>query len=240
MAKKRRSPRYPIIGLKDAIERLRALYEREGKAKVMREVAVKAWGYTAISGPASQLISTLSQYGLIDKIGGKSIKIAELGLDILLPTSPQVREEAMKRCALRPSIFTELLAQYPDGLPSDDALRAVLIRRKPPYYEDSARKIITALRETLDFSNLGQNGYVGIDNETITENDTGSEAMIQQETSSISVSAPPKPLSGTTWSFPITGRTATLNIPGADPKQEEIDLIINILNAYKPSLEKNE
>ena len=83
MAKRLRSPKHPVIGLKEAIERLKAFYDKEGRATVPRDAAVKVWGYTTTSGPALQIVATLIQYGLLDRIGGKNVKISELGTSVV-------------------------------------------------------------------------------------------------------------------------------------------------------------
>ena len=237
--RKPRSPKHPVMGLQKAIERVSDLYREELTATVPREVAVKIWGYSILSGPALQTISTLIQYGLVENIGGKSVKVSELAMDILIPKTSDAKMSAIQIAARNPSIFTELIRTYPQDIPSNNTLMAYLLRREPtPFNEKAAAKVIKAFRDTLQLANLKQTMYNGIDEEQITENNTGREAMIQEATSPQSGFAPQKQRLGTTWSFPITGRIATLNIPGDDPKQEEIDLIIGILNAFKPSLEK--
>jgi hypothetical protein len=105
MAEKTRSPKYPIMGLSSAIEKLKSLYEREKMASTNTDVAVKAWGYIGLSGPALQTISTLTQFGLIERAGTQRIKISELGMGILLPKAPDERLQAIQTAASQPTVF---------------------------------------------------------------------------------------------------------------------------------------
>lgn len=163
MAKKgTRSPNYPIFGIKTAIERLEEFYKIEKKATVPRDIAVKAWGYTTTSGPALQTVATLIQYGLLDRIGGKNVKISEQGLDIIYPQSETDKNKAIQQSAQNPAIFKELLKHYAENIPSDDTLKAYLVRREPTSYIEKAAKIlIKSFRETLDFTNLLSKEYNG-------------------------------------------------------------------------------
>lgn len=152
-----RSPNYPSMGLNSAIGRLRDLYDRDGRAAVDNDVAVKALGYGSVSGAAQQTISTLTQFGLIERAGKQKIKISDLGLDILMPKSPDDRKRALKESAGCPAIFHELEEEYPTGLPSDEALIANLIRRETPFKRESAARLIKSFRETQELIKTSDN-----------------------------------------------------------------------------------
>lgn len=160
MAKKgRRSPSYPIFGIGTAIERLESFYEKEGQATVPRDVAVKAWGYSTTSGPALQTVSTLIQYGFLDRIGGKSLKITERGLDIIHPKEEADKNKAIQQASQGPPVFQELQKKY-DTVPSNDTLKAHLVRREPTNFtENAAKTLIRSFRDTLDFTNLLDKEY---------------------------------------------------------------------------------
>jgi len=161
MAKKgTRSPKYPIFGVEMAIERLETFYKVEGKATVPKDVAVKAWGYTTTSGPALQTVSTMIQYGLLDKIGGKNLKITERGMDIIHPQNKPDKDKAIQEASQNPPIFAEILKHFGKDLPSDDTLKAYLVRRTPTGYTETATKtVIKSFRDTLDFTNLLHKEY---------------------------------------------------------------------------------
>lgn len=232
MAKKRiRSPKYPIFGLKTAIERIAAFYERERTASVPRDLAVKAWQYSKTSGIALQTVSTLTQYGLLERTGEKNVKVSEIGLDILVPKNQKAKNNAIQTAANRPKIFRELKKEYPEDLPSDDSLRAYLIRRQPPYNEDSANKIIKSFKETLEFAKIKSMGYneyteeKGPENTLEELNNMDRQAVIAQNS----------PIGGIQWTFPISGKIATLIFQDS-PTQQDLELVKKYLDVYKEGI----
>lgn len=215
-----RSPKYPIFGLETAIERLIKLYERERTAPVLRDIAVKAWGYKGKSGSSLQTIATLIQYGLIERIGGQKVKITELGLDILLPKSSGDKTQAIQTAANSPMIFRELLNQYPESLPSDDTITAHLVRRNVPYTEESAKKLIKSLKKTIAFAGMPEKGI---------------------ETAPMRRKEPPSPQAGDyVLLIPLPGRKATLTIADGAPTNKDIGFIRKFLDFYEETLQKDE
>jgi hypothetical protein len=223
MAGKIRSPKYPIVGLKSAIDKLAALYDHIKTSTADNDVAAKAWGYGGqkICGPALQMISTLTQFGLIDRASAGKIKISDSGLDILLPHTVYDKTAAIQTAASRPMIFRELMNQYPEDLPSDDIIKAYLLRRKPsPYTEDAATKIIKSFKETRELMKLPE---------------TEENLPPDKET------PPPKPplktpKSDSNLALSYTGKNITLTVSEDGPSREEIDFIKNLLVIYEQKL----
>jgi len=163
--REKRSPSYPKIGLSTAIIKADALYNRESRSFVPKSSAVKAWGYSSISGPALQMLSTLNQYGLIETRKNE-IKVSDKAL-LLIMGDKQTDEwkNTLIACALSPKIFKELIERYNDGLPSDDALKTQLMLDSE-YNEKAAKVLIKAFRETYEYANLeSYNDNLDSDNE---------------------------------------------------------------------------
>jgi hypothetical protein len=151
MAGKVRSPNYPGLTLSEAIQRLREFYDKEKTAHTTPEVAVKAWGYGGLNGASARVLGAVRQYGLLQDVG-KDVKVSERGLAILLdPPASQEYRDALAAAAREPVIFAEILAEYPDSLPSEQGLIAYLVRRRG-FTEDGARKLNTVLRDTLSLA----------------------------------------------------------------------------------------
>ncbi len=224
--KYQRSPNYPSMGLSTAIEKLKSLYEREKTAPVVNDVAVKAWGYNSVSGPALQTIASVAQFGLIERAGKQKIKITELGLDILLPKSIDDRARAIQEAANRPTIFRELINQYPTDLPSDDTLKAYLLRRPVPYTEESSKKLIKSFRETRELVKLPE--VKSVENKEL-------EFPIFSPSTPV-IPKPPlqKPKEGDfVLNIPLKGRIATLIIPSGEPTIKDLDTIKDFMDFYK-------
>jgi len=230
MAEKLRSPKYPIMSLSIAIEKLKNLYDREKTASVNTDVAVKAWDYSGLSGPALQTISTLTQFGLIERAGTQRIKISQLGLDILLPKTPDDKLRAIQTASSEPVIFRELMNEYPKDLPSDDTLIATLVRRSAPYTENSAKKVIKAFKETREMLNQP---------EMMTFKDREKKA-----TNSLMGFFPPSPPkikekeNDFAISIPLKGRVSTLIFPNGEPTIDDLDVIKEFMDFYKKVISK--
>src|SRR5260370_8401464 len=65
-----RSPNYPSMGLKEALEKARLIYDAEKRSFGSPEVLRADMGYTASTGPAGRALSALKQYGLLDEKDG--------------------------------------------------------------------------------------------------------------------------------------------------------------------------
>jgi hypothetical protein len=149
MAGTGRSPNYPVLSLVDAIAKARDLYEQDKKAAVNIESAVKAWGYNSLHGASLRALSALRQYGLLDDTAPKTVKLSGRALTILLePDGSPERALAISEAANAPTAFADLVAQYPDGLPSDASVISGLVRNGS-FNEDAARGLIAALRDTM-------------------------------------------------------------------------------------------
>lgn len=105
-----RSPNYPRTALKDAVETVRSLHKKSGRASIAPLTAVTALGYKGMNGAALGAISTLSAYGLISRERGGNLTISELALKILFPPPSVNQEDALKQAALLPPVFASLHA----------------------------------------------------------------------------------------------------------------------------------
>jgi hypothetical protein len=172
----KRGPGYPSLGLKEAIERARKLYQQDGSAQTSPEVAVKAWGYGGLNGASLRVLAALRQYGLIEGTGD-SVKLTQRALAILLePADSPERGKAVVEAAKAPDIYTTILAEYKDELPSDAALVSYLVR-KQGFQEKAAQNLVEAFRETVGLAKDTNAPYLA-------ENGTGAgvvEAAVVQD-----------------------------------------------------------
>lgn len=151
-----RSPNYPTIGLPEAIKKIKAIYQQERRNSMSSEVAARHIGYTSLNGHARSVLSALKKYGLLvsDKSQGQ-VRVSDdaVAICVYQEGAPE-RSEAIKRAALRPDIFREILKDFPDGLGSDANLRAKLITRRG-FTESAASTFIRALKETMQLADSG-------------------------------------------------------------------------------------
>jgi hypothetical protein len=144
-----RSPRYPSTPLSEAIERIRKLHQAERKNPVDREVAAKALGYSGISGISATVLSNLIQYGLLEKAGKNEVRVTDRAVEILYPHSDEEKAKALQEAAQEPELFQGIMKKFIDGVPSNNALEAFLVREG--YTDTAIQPAIRAFRETFLF-----------------------------------------------------------------------------------------
>jgi hypothetical protein len=102
-----RSPKSPKSSLADAIEKVREVHKKAGKAAIGREALASVLGYAGLTGSSLTHIATLRQYGLLDA-NGSNLSVSPLALRLLHPLNPDQELKARQEAALLPPIFTQL------------------------------------------------------------------------------------------------------------------------------------
>ena len=153
-----RSPSYPAIDLKMALDRARTFYQHEKRSAASVLVASQHWGYSFSSSGGKQALAALISYGLMEDKGSgdqRHVNLTDLAFRILLDERPESseRDEALRRAALMPKIHAELFGKWPDGLPSNPNLRHYLLIEKK-FNENAVDDFIRQLRATADFAKI--------------------------------------------------------------------------------------
>src|SRR5262249_34937014 len=92
-AKKRhRSPNYPAVGLRDAVERVHVLYKKDGRAGSLLEAAVKHFGFSSPHGQAMTIVSAMKKFGLIEDRNSRLIP-SPLAIHIIEYTHERERQQ---------------------------------------------------------------------------------------------------------------------------------------------------
>lgn len=159
--KRTRSPNYPAVGLKGALDRTRKFYELDGKAGAPIETAARHIGYSAAHGEALSMLAALKSFGLLEDKAGR-VAPTQRAIELLhLPEQDPRRLEALRAAALAPAIYKQLIQQYKEtGLPSDDTLKAELVAYKG-FNPSAVGNFISGFRETLKFSGLSDFSVLG-------------------------------------------------------------------------------
>ncbi|WP_413989840.1 hypothetical protein ACMDCR_28520 [Labrys okinawensis] len=157
MTIKLRSPRYPIIGLREAIEKAALVYKSDFRNKIPKDLVATHIGYSSLNGKSLGIISALTKYGLLEGsresmwVTDRLIDIAERELG-----DPE-RVTAIKDAALAPEPFVDIAKQFPEKA-SDAAIRSFLITKRQ-YLPDSAERLIRSYRETQGVVEEETGGY---------------------------------------------------------------------------------
>ncbi len=244
---KTRSPNYPVLSLGEAIQRLRVIYDKQRRYPTTREVLAQLLGYGGINGASATILSTLGKYGLLEG-QGEQLRVSEMGQDLILHRKGDPEyDAALRAAAFKPILFRELREQYPNGLPSEHSLRAVLIKRGfSPRATDTA---IRAYRDTISLvSDEVSAPYADLDDLTesevamMTQAQTGGYASPERSWEGRSPIVPTMPEvaqreSPAHFSWPLTGNlVAEVAFRGADITPEDIDTLQDYLNIAKRAL----
>lgn len=224
---RQRSPNYPSRDLESAIQDVGALYNKEGKAVVDSETAVKAWGYASLSGLARSRLAAIKHYGLIGKHSGK-VQVTDRATTLLLRL-PETTEwqAAVRAAALEPEVFRDLNERFP-GHGSDDAIRAYLIQEKD-FTRDGADSLISSYRATAEYAKLTEPEPQTIQGEQPSGHGEVRARMIET----------PGTTQVQTWSWPLSSTVfAEVNLRGVKISPEDLDTLTDYLAVAKKALER--
>jgi len=144
-----RSPNYPAIGLREAIDKAKQLYRRIHNHPTDKENIAKLLGYSGVNGSSSGVISALQKFDLLEPVGDE-FKVPEAALDVILHSTGDVeRKQFIKRVAFQPSVFADLYEKYGVKLPDDNVIMAYLV--KGGFNPKSVSTVIRTFRGTVEF-----------------------------------------------------------------------------------------
>ncbi|MEA2601601.1 MAG: hypothetical protein QOF89_2593 [Acidobacteriota bacterium] len=151
--RKVRSPSFPFIGLREALERARAFYEAEQRNAARPETAAAHWGYSPKSSGGKQTTAALRAFGLLE--GDTLVKLSGRALRILLDEreGSEDRDRLLKQAALLPPLHSRLWERYGPELPSAQTLRLSLILDEG-FNENSVDDFLGEYKETLEYAKL--------------------------------------------------------------------------------------
>ena len=149
-----RSPAYPAVGLREAVERAKKFYSVDRKAGAPPEIAVKHMGFATAHGQAMSVLAALKKFGLVSDVNGRVVPTQRAIEIIELPPADSRRIKALQEAALAPSIYAELIQQHQQsGWPGDDVLQAELITYRN-FNPNSVAGFVSDLKDTLDYAGL--------------------------------------------------------------------------------------
>lgn len=155
-ARKERSPSFPFISLKKAVERLKEMADAHKRNQARLITIGTTWGYGAKSSGLLQTVAALKAFGLIDDIGGgadRKLQVSDLGWRILQDARPGAREAAVREAAVKPRLIAEYLNQWVPDRPSDAHCLSEL-RLDRGFGDAAAALFLKVFDETVNYANL--------------------------------------------------------------------------------------
>lgn len=238
-----RSPSYPGVGLRVALERARAIYERERMNLAPIDVLMAHMGYRPASGLGGVTLAALKKFGLLHDEGSgaqRKARLTDSARRIVL--GAEDAPSLIRTCALLPTIHQELWERYSDGLPSRETLRRYL-RVERNFNERVVDDLIDEYIDTLEFAGLLRDDTLS--NDSSTEESGGHMTTAVPEvdapirTVNVGGSSATATASGMrAFALPVhRGRTARIEIPD-DLDEADWVLMNAVLIAMKPGMVK--
>jgi len=158
---RQRSPNYPAISLREAVERATKLYNADGRSGSPLEAAVKHFGFNRPHGTAMALVSALRKYGLVEVSNGRVTLTQPAVSIIVFPDDDPRKFENLRIAALAPEIYSELYNRYSKAgkLPSATTLKAEL-EAEMKFNPRAVADFVRDFKETLSYAGLLQDDGV--------------------------------------------------------------------------------
>ena len=151
-----RSPSFPFISLKAAIARLEEFEAKFLRQEPTADRAYLAWGMSGDTSQSAQTLAALKYFGLIEYKGSGSkrlVAISEEGRKYLRAQQLSVKQEVLKRLALRPKWIAHFWSKWgTDKVPDEMRLDALVLEHK--FNQNSAPKFLKVYDETIAFAGL--------------------------------------------------------------------------------------
>src|SRR6266513_92314 len=107
---KDRSPNYPAIGLRRALELAQKLWDSDKRQPVLSQRAAMNMGFTSKSSAGMLALAAMRKYGLLDAEGSgdqRKVKLTETAITLLNPSASN-RDQLLRDAALKPALHLEL------------------------------------------------------------------------------------------------------------------------------------
>jgi hypothetical protein len=147
-----RSPNYPGIPLKQAIDLAEKIFKADRTNVIDKDVAAEHMGYSGLTGRTLKLMGALSQFGLLDKVGKGNVRVSKTAVSILYGTDDKERKEALAVAAGTPTLFRRIRDTFDN--PSDKTITSFLM--KEGFTDTAVGPVIKSYTETNSY--LAQQG----------------------------------------------------------------------------------
>lgn len=240
---RQRSPRYPGVHLGAALERAQWLYDAEKGNAAAVPTVLKHWGYKGHSGPASVMLASLKQFGLLEDVQGagkvRMVRLTPLALKIIRDpreNSPD-RDAAIRTAAMSPAIHREVLESFAEeGLPSNENLLWHLVENLG-FTDRGAREFVSQFKKTLSLAGIENAASIESQVSDTGENDSGGSGGDSSEDPPGDAPGQRKPRSGMKIVQIPLGPEQWATLEGAFPlSEQDWTLMLSILDAMKPGL----
>lgn len=151
-----RSPSFPYISLREAVEKLEAFYRQFTRHPARIHVIAPILGYSPKSSSLLRVIAALKSFGLIDDAGSgtdKKVSVSDLGVRIVADKRPGIRDEAIRQAFNACDIFASHRDKWGPRRPPNDACESEL-HLDHGFTSDAARKFISVYDDSVAYAGI--------------------------------------------------------------------------------------
>jgi hypothetical protein len=155
-----KSPHWPVLTFTDALAKAKIIYNQEKRNATTADVMLEHLGFKKRTGPANRTLGALRSYGLIEKVDKTNFKVSDKAwrIIVVLENGTPEMDKEIRDAALRPKLIKEIVGLYPDGLPSDAALRTFLVGTKG-FNENTYGQFLKVLKAAINVAKPYDGGY---------------------------------------------------------------------------------
>lgn len=157
-----RSPSFPFIPLKTAIERLIAFEDHHKRSPMPPDRVGPAWGMKPKTSQAAQTLAALKAYGLLETQkgdGGRAIVVSDDGRTYLRAQQDSIKQEVVRRAALRPKQIEKYWRDWKDDRPAVAACLDALVLRGG-FSQDGAETFLRVYDATIAYAGLSESDKI--------------------------------------------------------------------------------
>jgi hypothetical protein len=159
--KRQRSPNYPTVGLREAVDRVKKFIVADGRAGATSAIAAKHIGFSSAHGQAYSVLAALKKFGLVEDRDGRIVPTQRAVEINSLPENDERRKKAIRDAALSPTIYAELIKEYAaTGLPHEETLAGELEAYKG-FNPNGVKEFLKGFKETLEYAGLSDFSVLG-------------------------------------------------------------------------------
>lgn len=246
-----RSPNYPFINLKEAINYARSLHEHANMHPLSEEAAHKIWGFKVNGSNSKRIAAALKEYGLIEysgKTDKRYYQVTNAGRRLIL--DPKNDLDLLGKTALAPKLYRDIWQHYNGSLPpNNEIIKQHLILEKS-FNKLFVDDFISNFLETITFAQLGKpaillNNIVKADihlkeHDDFIDNNivlTGVEVQPPPTPETPYVKKNPPLIDESTheFKFPLTSGEAVLRVP-KPMSSKDFDMLVGYINLWRSAL----
>jgi len=154
--KRKRSPSFPYIGMREGEQLLRAFYSSHGKIYVPIELAYKSLNLNPKSSTTKRTMSSLIGYGVIEDEGvkeNKRVRITSLGTLLIKETRESNLLSLRRKIVLNDTMMETAFKKFGITLPSDKTMMSAL-QVDLGFMDRAATRFINVIHEDYAYADL--------------------------------------------------------------------------------------